>query len=191
MAMIGWRAGFSCACLAFFTGSVAAQVLPIEAAHLAAGDRAEVETMPATWNRSPVVFVEYLETSAGAEQRLLFVVHRDARGQLRQTRVMAIDEDGGPPEIAAIGFANADRDPARELIVIQTWPQQHYDYGGAFYEVRVFDDPKPGQSALIPLDQVSKRFSLGCECNWRDGKVEHYRFKTILQVQRELRRMGY
>lgn len=189
--MSACRAGVLCACLAVFAGSAAAQVSPIEAAHLVAGDRAEAETLPTVWNRAPVVFVNYLVARPEQTQRLLFVVHRDAPGNLQQTRVTAIDEEGGLPEIAAIGFANADRDPARELIVIQTWPQQHYDYGGAFYEVRLFDDLKPGQVALIPLDRVSKRFALGCECNWRDGKTEHYRFKTILAVQRELRRIGF
>lgn len=143
------------------------------------------------WNRNPVVFVHYLTASSDETQRLLYVVHRDARGDLRQTRVTAIDEDGGLPEIAAIGFANADRDPARELIVIETWSQQHYDYGGAFYEVRLFDDLKPGQLALIPLDRVSKRFRFGCECTWRNGKAEQYRFKTIPAEQRELRPMGF
>ena len=186
-----WQTGFVCACLALVAGSAAAQVSPAEAAHLVAGEKAEVETLPAVWNRTPVVFVNYLVARPEETQRLLFVVHRDARGDLRQTRVMAIDEEGGPPEIAAIGFANADRDPARELIVIETWPQQHYDYGGAFYEVRIFDDLKPGQLALIPLDRLSKRFPLGCECNWREGKVKHYRFKTIPAVQRELRRIGF
>ncbi|MGB7656034.1 MAG: hypothetical protein WBL74_11190 [Novosphingobium sp.] len=189
--MKGWSTGFVCACLAVLAGSAAAQVAPIEAAHLVAGDRSDVETLPAIWNRAPVVFVNYVAARPEGTQRLLYVVHRDAKGRLQQTRVTAIDEDGGPPEIAAIGFANADRDPARELIVIQTWPQQHYDYGGAFYEVRLFDDLKPGQLALIPLDKVSKHFALGCECNWREGKTEHYRFKTIPAVQRELRRMGY
>lgn len=189
--MSAWPTALVCACLAFFAGIAAAQVSPIEAAHLVAGDRSDVETLPAVWNRAPVVFVNYLEPRPEEMQRLLFVVHRDARGHLKQTRVMAIDEEGGLPEIAAIGFANADQDPARELIVIQTWPQQHYDYGGAFYEVRLFDDLKPGQLALIPLDRVSKHFRLGCECIWRDGKVEHYRFRTISAVQRELRRMGF
>ena len=189
--MSAWQAGVLCGCLALLAGSAAAQVSQVEAAHLVAGDRTDVETLPAVWNRAPVAFVNYLMARSEETQRLLFVVHRDARGDLRQTRVMAIDEDGGLPEIAAIGFANADRDPARELIVIQTWPQQHYDYGGAFYEVRLFDDLKPGQQALIPLDRVSKHFPLGCECTWRDGKAEHYRFKTIPAVQRELRRIGY
>lgn len=189
--MSAWPTALVCACLALFAGSAAAQVSPIEAAHLVAGDRSDVETLAAVWNRVPVVFVNYLEPRAKETQRLLYLVHRDAKGRLQQTTVTAIDEDGGLPEIAAIGFANADRDPARELIVIQTWPQQHYDYGGAFYEVRIFDDLKPGQLALIPLDRVSKRFALGCECTWREGRTEHYRFKTIPAVQRELRRLGF
>lgn len=189
--MSAWRTGFLCTCLALIAGSAAAQVSPIEAAHLVAGDRTEVETLPTLWNRSPVVFVHYLETVSGSAHRMLFVVHRGARGRLQQTRVTAIEEEGGPPEIAAIGFANADRDRALELVVIATWPQKHYDYEGSFYEVRLFDDLKPGQAELRPLNALTAHFGLACDCDWRDGTHKRYRFKTINAVKSELRRLGF
>jgi hypothetical protein len=43
----------------------------------------------------------------------------------------------GPSDIDAIGFANADRDPAKELIVIFAWRQIHYGACGPIYEVRI------------------------------------------------------
>jgi hypothetical protein len=56
------------------------------------------------------------------------------------------EEDGGIADIAAIGFANADKNPAKELIVILKWNQQHAFELGTAYEVRIFDDARPGQS---------------------------------------------
>lgn len=189
--MRAWQTRFLCACLALFAGSAAAQVSPIEAAHLVAGNRTEVETLPAVWNHSPVVFVNFRETAVGSSSRMLFLVHRDARSRLQQIQVTAIEEEGGPPEIAAIGFANADRDHALELVVILTWPQKHFDYEGSFFEVRLFDDLKPGQVALLPLKRLSAHFGIECDCDWRDGTHKRYRFKTIRAVKGELRRMGF
>ncbi len=36
-------------------------------------------------------------------------------------------------------FANADTDSTRELIIIASWQQQHYDVNGKLYGTYVFD----------------------------------------------------
>ena len=150
-------------------------------------------TLETVWNGKRTVFVDYpaVGDEAGDNFLQLYAV-QVSEGGLVPIKVAEVEPDGGDPELAAIGFANADRDPAKELIVILVWPQSHYDYGGDFLEVRLFDDLKPSQSALVPLTKLSKHFGLGCECSFRDGrKNEHYRFGTIANVKRELRRLGY
>jgi hypothetical protein len=176
--------------------SVATSATPIsadQAAHLVNGDEADTHVQQAVWNGQDVAFVDFARPASQPEfdELALFVVSRNVADELEKAFVTAIEHEGGPPEIAALGFANADRDREKELIVIVTWPQVHYDYGGAFYEVRFFDNLAPGRSALKPLERVSKRFAFGCECTWRDGKIEHYRFRTIAAVKKELLRLGY
>ena len=113
-------------------------------------------------------------------------------GRYDQALVTIGEQEGGEPEVIAIGFANADRDPAAELVVMLRWPVRHADVDGSLYEVRIFDDLKPGQARPVYLKQVSERFAAhACDCGWSDGRRETYRFKTMALVRRELKRLGY
>lgn len=150
---------------------------------------ADPHTTLATWNGVPTLFVDY--TTAEAEpERPLVALQRQAAGGYRAIDVTLGEQEGGTPDVLAIGFANADRDADRELIVILAWSQVHYDFSGTLYEVRLFDAPKPGQAQLMLLP-VSGKFGAGCECGRRDGPDEHYRFKTVAAVKAELKRLGY
>jgi len=150
---------------------------------------AEPHTTLAAWNGVPTLFVDY-KTDEADPERPLVALQRQAAGDYRAIQVTLGEQEGGTPNILAIGFANADRDPDRELIVILAWPQVHYDFSGTLYEVRLFDAPKPGQAELALLP-VSGKFGSGCECGRRDGPDEHYRFKTVAAVKAELKRLGY
>lgn len=164
-----------------------------EAVKLVGADRINTHTLETVWNGKRTIFVDYPNRcdEAGDDCLKLYAVQSSNRG-LVGIKVAEVEPEGGEPELAAIGFANADRDAAKELIVVLEWPQNHYDYGGSFIEVRLFDDVKLGQSALAPLSKLSKHFGLGCECSYHDGrKPEHYRFRTIAAVRRELKRLGY
>ncbi|HWW27095.1 MAG TPA: hypothetical protein VNZ85_14495 [Caulobacter sp.] len=150
---------------------------------------AEAHTTLAAWNGHPTLFVDY-QTSDADPERPLVALQRQAAGGYRKIQVTLGEQEGGTPDILAIGFANADRDPERELIVILAWPQTHYDFSGTLYEVRLFDAPKPGQTELTLLP-IGGKFGMGCECGRRDGPDEHYRFKTVAAVKAELKRLGY
>ncbi|MEN3749902.1 hypothetical protein TPR58_22205 [Sphingomonas sp. HF-S3] len=157
----------------------------------------ELQVVETVWNGTPAVFADHLVrqiTDKGykIETRRIVLLSRSADGSWRRIAVTDAEEEGGTAEVAAIGFANADRDADRELIVLLKWPQVHYDYGGAFYEVRLFDTPRPGQAALTYLAGPSRIFGgIGCECSRRDGSATTFRFKTIALIKRELTRRGY
>ena len=152
-------------------------------------DRASANTTQAKWNGRNAAFVEYL-TGADEDELQVFVVYNDG-GRLHSAKVTTGERDCCVPHVAAIGFANADRDAAKELIVILRRPIFNYDVGGSLYEVRVFDDLKVGQESLTPLLKISTRFGSACDCQWRDGKTKRYKFKTIAAVQQELKRLGH
>lgn len=103
------------------------------------------------------------------------------------------EPEGGDPKIEAVFFANADKDKAQELIVICSWPQIHYDFGGTLYGTFVFDDLRPGTNPakLRFLESVSRRVSGDCECQWRDGKKKVSKYKTAASVKAGLKRLGF
>lgn len=150
----------------------------------------------APWNGRRTLFADYQRTEREKDYnvtyRELFALVQQPDGAWRKIAITTGEEEGGEAEVAAIGFANADRDADRELVVILKWPQQHYDYSGAFYEVRLFDTPAPGKPALAYLEGISRKFGgVGCECSSREGGDRHYRFKKIAAVKQELKRLGY
>ena len=152
-------------------------------------DPTSANTTQAKWNGRNAAFVDYL-SGADEDELKFFVVYNDS-GRLHSAKVTTGERDCCVPQVAAIGFGNADSDAAKELIVILRRPIFNYDVGGSLYEVRVFDDLKVGQESLTPLLKISTRFGSACDCQWRDGNRKRYKFKTIAAVQRELKRLGY
>jgi len=153
-------------------------------------DPESTNTTQAKWNGRDVAFVDYL-TGAEEDELQVLVVYNDDSGRFRSTKVTTGERDCCVPQLAAIGFGNADRDAAKELIVILRRPILNYDVGGSLYEVRLFDDLKVGQDSLTPLLKISARFGSGCDCQRRDGDTTRYKFKTIAAVQKDLKRLGY
>lgn len=103
-----------------------------------------------------------------------------------------IDTAGGNPSIETIFFANADNDKSKEIIIIASWKQRHYDVNGTLYGTYVFDNQTIEKTFDLKfLVEISKKLDGGCECNWRDGTNKKSKFKTASEVKKELARLGY
>jgi len=168
---------------------------------------ADAHFLETDWNGKTVVFADYLVVRKGFDakskepfditNRVLVALEDTGRGEYRKLDVTVGEEDGGIADIAAIGFANADKDPAKELIVILKWVQSlHAFYEGTEYEVRIFDDAKLGQSGLAYLKPISASFGGPvCDCNYSEDNVHvrktRARFKTIADVKRHLKQLGF
>lgn len=110
----------------------------------------------------------------------------------KKTRFGTIDTEGGDPSIESIFFANADKDSTRELIIIASWEQKHYDVNGTLYGTYVFDYDLSGTTLEWKLlEAISNKLEAGCECTWRDGTKKTARFKTASSIRKELVRLGY
>lgn len=139
--------------------------------------------MAASWNGAPTIFADYVRgADSESPERLLFALQQGPQGTYRKFLVTVGETEGGEPDFEAISFANADHDPAKELIVILAWNEVHRGACSPIYEVRIFDDPRPGETALRQLP-VSKHFGEGC--------IVNFRFRTVASVKRELARLGY
>lgn len=101
--------------------------------------------------------------------------------------------EGGDPKIEAAFFANADKDAAKELIVICSWNQEHYDFSGTMYGTFVFDNFRPGANPtkLTFLEGISNKVSGTCDCRYRTGKKETSKYKTAASVKIGLKKLGF
>ncbi|MEO7533288.1 MAG: hypothetical protein ABIU30_05570 [Ferruginibacter sp.] len=111
----------------------------------------------------------------------------------RKVLIDTIFPDGGDPEIISVFFANADKDSRKELIVLCKYPQVHYDYGGAFYETFIYDNPSNNTEHLSYFNELSEKF-WGCECAWRaeeKRRPEKAKFKTAKDVKAKLKKLGF
>lgn len=149
-----------------------------------------VNITPATWNGRPLVFADYLTGKAGEEERQIVMMDEPMTGA--PVTVTVGEQEGGAPRLLAIGFANADKDAAKELIVILAWAIRHYDVSGTMYDIRLLDDWKPGRNALVPIETADRLFEhYACDCGRRDGPDSTASVKTIAAVRQVLKRAGY
>ncbi len=149
-----------------------------------------VHVTPATWNGRAMVFADYLTGPQEEKERQLVLLPEQA--DAAPVAVTTGEQEGGSPYIAAIGFANADKDAAKELIVILAWQIRHYDVSGTLYDIRILDNWKPGQAALVPVKATERLFDhCACDCGRRDGPDQFAKVKTIAAVKRVLKRAGY
>jgi hypothetical protein len=149
---------------------------------------ADMHVTAADWDGRSVLFVDYV----AGDDRDVVALEKATDGSYRKIDVTTGEEEGGTATVAAIGFAPSEKDNVQKLIVLLSWPVQHADVNGTLYEVRIFDDAKPGQSKLTYLANASHHFDAdACDCDRSDGKPTHYRFKTIAVIKQELRKIGF
>lgn len=151
----------------------------------------ETVVLETKWNGDQVTFLSKQVGDPKYPDVELSVVSPDGDRHSTPKRLALLTHEGGVPEIAAIGFANADKDRQKELIVIVRWSIMHYDVSGSMYDVQIYDDlhalPKP----LNHLEKMSAHFGLGCECWRRNGADETFRYRTIAAIKKELKRLGF
>lgn len=146
-----------------------------------------------TWGASAIIaWYGYDDTSdvnTGYNTLVGHVYIAVSQNTYRDIALEPILEDGGYPEVLAVFFANADKDTAKELVVLCKYDQRHYDYSGELYNTFIFDDPH-GDGEMAYLEELSKKF-WGCECGWRNGRTETARYTTAKAIKAELKRMGW
>jgi hypothetical protein len=154
------------------------------------------------WNGLPVVVALYDQTYKLLKQndpdqqtyhRIIGTVFiRLDSNYYSKTSFGTIDTEGGDPIIETVFFANADKDKTKELIVIASWQQRHYEVNGTLYGTFVFDHELT--SATLEwnlLEDISNQLSGGCECSWSDGTSKKAKFKTENDIRAELLRLSY
>ena len=88
------------------------ELSPSEAVKLLHADGNESNITSMVWNGERVIFVDLpVEHDAMAERHAYIV--RKVDSKVHALKVMVATEEGGKPEVAAVGLANADRDTER------------------------------------------------------------------------------
>lgn len=154
------------------------------------------------WNNQPVIIAFYdqlykLPKESDPDQQdyhriigILFV--ENSKNNYNRYIIDTIDTEGGDPKIESIFFANCDKDKSKELLLIVSWNQVHYEVEGILYDTLVFDNilPPPNKN-LMALEKINKKFEEECECSWSDGTSKVAKFKSAAAVKKELVRLGY
>lgn len=103
--------------------------------------------------------------------------------------------DPDAPEIQAVFFANADKDKAKELLVISSSTFNHRALGlaGTNYDVAVFDDfAHARKDGLVEMGPVEEKISAMSSSNSKGDKPsEQNGFSSAAEVKRCLRKLGY
>ena len=109
--------------------------------------------------------------------------------------ITKFEDDNVHTEIRSVFFANADRDKAKELIIISTCQHRlQYLYDGYEYQTVIFDDvdlaKKKLAKSLESIDDIGNKLN-GFEGFLDDNPNSKARFKNADQVKRELKRLGF
>ncbi len=150
------------------------------------------------WTADTSVFDFYIRTYTlqGDDQEyedvLGYLYVPVSKGMYKRVFIDTFENEGGTANIASIFFANADKDSARELVVMLQWPSRHYQIWGTVYETRIYDDLLTGQypPKLTYLEKVSKKVSGDFDGD-REGEKLVSKYKSSKEVRAELKRLGY
>lgn len=116
----------------------------------------------------------------------------DSAHRYRRVEIGTVGHNGGDPEIRSVFFANADQNPGPELVVLATTPVHHPHVMGTYYETLVYARPPgAGVDRFVHLEDVSRKVSGDCDCDFADEPDTNSRFKTAAQVRAGLRALGY
>lgn len=148
-------------------------------------DDRHVQTLQ--WNGRPWVVVDQLN----GENRAVVALLIEADGSVDRINVATGEPEGDAASLTAIGTANADRDPAEELVAIFTWRVEHEGVSGTLYDVQILDHTV-GSQTLTSMDQINARFDENaCDCSGSDLPAQTFAFKTMDAVKAELARLGF
>jgi hypothetical protein len=141
--------------------------------------------VPTDWNGTPVYLVDYDIEAGGEMVDAVLVIVRRPSGAWHRYYLTTGENFNGAAQLVAFGFANADPDAAKELIVLLRWPDGGGDICGQRYETRIFDTPRPGNPELRMLP-ISEHFGYGWNCD-----PHPYPYTTIAAIRAGLKRMGF
>ena len=154
------------------------------------------------WNSKPVIISFYSQAYKLPTQNYLEseVYHRTiatifVKGinqEYERSIIDTIPNEGGDPHIESVFFANADKDQKTEMIIISSWLVRHLDVSGTLYATSIYGHlNNRGKGRLSLLKALSDRLSGGFECIWSDGTSKVSKYRTAVDVKKELKRLGY
>lgn len=116
----------------------------------------------------------------------------DSAHGYRRVEIGTVGHNGGDPEIRSVFFANADQNPGPELVVLAATPVHHPHVMGTYYETLVYARrPGPEGDRFVYLEDVSRKVSGACDCDFADEPDRTSRFKAAAEVRAALRELGY
>jgi hypothetical protein len=159
------------------------------------------KVIESTWNSNPVIIAFYEQPYKLSKQEdpdqqeylrivpTIFI--KTESNKYKKIIIDTIESEGGDPFIESIFFANTDKDSFKELIIIASWQQRHYQISGKLYGTFVYDNFNPNiKRKLVFLKDISQKLDGGFEGD-REGEPVKAKYKTAGEIKGELIKLGY
>lgn len=154
------------------------------------------------WNSNTVLLAFYDQTYKLSKESdtehqdyhriIATLFFREGKNNYRKILIDTIDSEGGDPKIETVFFANADKDLEQEIVIIASWEQRHYDFGGTLYRTLIFDNVlSDDKKKMNYIKNISEKLDGGCQCDYRDGTSKKAKFKTEDDIKSELIKLGF
>ena len=140
-------------------------------------------------------FVDSVSTTQKYERQYVEAfIYFQQKESWQKVLIYKFEDDNVFTEIRSVFFANADKDAAKELIILSSCTHRlQYLYEGVEYSTSFYDDIKSSklQKELIYLDKISEKLDGGFEGYLDDNPNSKARFTTAKQVKLELKILGF
>jgi len=151
------------------------------------------------WNKTPVIIAFYQQSFRSGPvndsqeyQRIISTIFVKRDSLYNKCLIDTIGPEGGDPEIRNVFFANANKDMQKELIILTSWYQHHYDFGGTLYGTFIYNNLTDStQKKLVFMKTMSSQLDGGCDCSFRNGREEKAKFKTAGAIVKKLTQLGF
>lgn len=119
---------------------------------------------------------------------LFYPIDSNKYQQIFITKIEKPEKYWSSPVIDSIFFANADKDPAKEIVIFYYFKHPQ----GTHYNTLVFDNPDKNNLAdkLPELYEMREILFGGCDCTY-NGKTTTAKFKKSKDIKKELIRLGF
>lgn len=128
------------------------------------------------------------EDAAGEVQGYVYMKQYDV-DYYRDISIGPFDSERDPVEILDVFFADVDKDPEKEMAIIQRQFVMHYDFTGYICDVRFFDNPDIYYDSLAEIDKFGQSF-VSFEGSSQEGMSYEPEYTTKASVLAKLKKLG-
>jgi len=138
-----------------------------------------------------IVFFETTHLEENFQIGYLYIPTDNYNNNYQRIPLDIIGTEGGEPVIENIFFSNIDNDNDKEIIVLSSFNQAHYDISGTLYTSNFYDYKKNiSLEKRIETVEILNNHFIECNCVWSDGTTNKAKFINEAAINKELKKFN-